>query len=354
MAEEKKAKKWGPVQWAMTVLGVCVLIWGLFEGVMLFIDHTTNETSDDAQVEQYVTPINIRATGYIERICFREHQQVKKGDTLLVLDQREYRIQLAQAEANLKDALAGSVGVDATVNRTQTNSQVFDSSIAEIEVRLEKLQKDVERYSNLVARDAATPIQLEQIETEYKATLKRLEAARKQKATAVAGVSEASTKRANTEAAIQLAEAALEQAKLNLSYTVVVAPCDGQIGRRAIEEGQFIAAGTPITTVIPEREKWVIANFRETQTEHLSVGQEVSITIDAIKSREYRGHITSIAGATGAKFSAVPTDNSAGNFVKIQQRIPVRIDFDGLSQEDYNQMAAGMMAVVKVKVKSED
>lgn len=352
MAEEKrtKNKKWGAAQWTMTVLGVCILIWGVAESIMLFIDHTSNETSDDAQVEQYITPINIRATGYIEHICFREHQKVKKGDTLLVLDQREYRIQLAQAEANLKDALAGNNVTDATVNRTQINSLVFDSSIDEIEIRLSKLKKDVERYRNLVARDAATPIQLEQIETEYWATEAKLEAARKQKATAEASVDEASTRKQNSDAAIQRATAALEQAKLNLSYTVVVAPCDGQIGRRNIEEGQFIAAGTPVTNIIPEQPKWIIANFRETQTGHLRVGQTVSITIDALKGMEYKGRITAIAGATGSKFSAVPTDNSAGNFVKIQQRIPIRIDFDGLTQEDYNRMAAGMMAIVKVKV----
>jgi len=346
---KKNVKKWGPVQWTMTVLGVCVLLWGFAEGVMLFIDHNENETSDDAQVEQYITPINIRATGYIDKVYFREHQQVKKGDTLLVLDQREYRIQLAQAEANLKDAEAGSVGVEATVNRTQTSSEVFDSSINEIEIRLAKLKKDVERYKNLVSNDAATPIQLEQIETECQATEARLEAARKQKDTAVAGISEASIRKQNSDAAIQRAEAALEQAKLNLSYTVVIAPCDGQIGRRSIEEGQFIPAGTPITYIIPEQAKWVIANFRETQIENLRVGQEVSITIDAIKNHEYQGRITSIAGATGSRFSAVPTDNSAGNFVKIQQRIPVRIDFTGLTQEEYNHMAAGMMAVVKAK-----
>ncbi len=353
MAEEqqKKNRKWGPVQWAMTVLGVCVLIWGVSESIMLFIDHTSNETSDDAQVEQYITPINIRATGYIDRICFREHQKVKKGDTLLVLDQREYRIQLAQAEANLKDALAGNNVTDATVNRTQINSLVFDASIEEIEVRLAKLKKDVERYRNLVARDAATPIQLEQMETEYRATEAKLEAAKKQKATAEASVNEASTRKQNSDAAIQRATAALEQAKLNLSYTVVLAPCDGQVGRRSIEEGQFIAAGTPITNIIPEQPKWIIANFRETQTGHLKVGQEVTITIDALEGMEYKGHISAIAGATGAKFSAVPTDNSAGNFVKIQQRVPIRIDFDGLTQEDYNRMAAGMMAIVKVKVK---
>ncbi len=349
--EKKKVKKWGPVQWSMTVLGVCVILWGIAEGVSLFVDHTENVSSDDAQVEQFVTPINIRATGYIDRICFEEHQQVRKGDTLLILDQREYLIQLAQAEANLKDAMAGSNTVDATVNRTQTSSQVFDSSISEIEIRLEKLKKDVERYRALVAQDAATPIQLEQIETEYKATQAKLEAARRQKATAVAGVSEASTRKQNSDAAIQRARAALEQARLNLSYTVVTAPCDGQIGRRAIEQGQYISAGTPVTYIIPEQAKWITANFRETQTEHLGIGQEVTITIDAIKGREYKGHITSIAGATGSKFSQVPTDNSAGNFVKIQQRIPVRIDFDGVTQDEFNQMAAGMMAIVKVKVK---
>ena len=347
MAEEKKKKS--PVQWVMTTVGIAVIGWGLYEGVMLFVDHTQNETSDDAQVEQYVAPINVRATGYIDRVCFREHQRVRKGDTLLMLDQREYRIQLAQAEANLKDARAGMVGVDATVSRTQTGTQVYDGSIAEIEVRLEKLKKDVERYRNLVARDAATPIQLEQMETEYRAAQARLDAARKQKATAVATVGEAGTRRANSDAAIQRAEAALEQARLNLSYTVVTAPCDGRVTRRTIEEGQFIAAGTAITQIIPNQPKWVIANFRERQRDHLAVGQEVSITIDALPGHTYQGHITEIAGATGSRLSAVPTDNSAGNFVKIQQRIPVRIDFDGLEQEAYDQMAAGMMAVVKVK-----
>lgn len=350
MSTEKKTKKRGPVQWSMTILGVCIICWGLYEGISLIVRGATTETCDDAQVEQYVTPINIRATGYIDRICFKEHQHVNKGDTLLVLDQREYLIQLSLAEANLKDAQAGGAVVDATVNRTQASSQVVDYNIAEIEVRLNKLQKDVERYRNLLAKDAATPMQLEQVETEYQAALKRLEAAKKQKTTALAGVSEASTRKLNSEAAVQRATAALEQAKLNLSYTVVVAPCDGTIGRRAIEEGQFIAAGTPITTIIPEEPKWIIANFREKQIENLKVGQDVVISIDAIKGRKYKGHIKSIAGATGAKFSAVPTDNSAGNFVKIQQRIPVLIEFDALSQEDYNQMAAGMMAIVRVKL----
>ena len=140
-------------------------------------------------------------------------------------------------------------------------------------------------------------------------------------------------------------------AKLNLSYTVVVAPCDGKLGRRAIEDGQYINAGTTLTYIIPDTQKWVIANYKETQVERLYEGQKVKMTVDAIGDKEFEGTITAISGATGSKFSLVPTDNSAGNFVKIQQRVPVRIDFEGLTPEDNDRLAAGMMVVVKAERK---
>ena len=163
-------------------------------------------------------------------------------------------------------------------------------------------------------------------------------------------MNEVETRRKSTEAAIQRAEAALEMAKLNLSYTVVTAPCDGKLGRRALEEGQFINAGQTITYIIPDTQKWIVANYKETQIENLSIGQEVKITVDAVSDREFTGKITAISGATGSKYSLVPTDNSAGNFVKIQQRIPVRIDFTDLSKEDNEKLAAGMMVVVNAKL----
>ena len=139
-------------------------------------------------------------------------------------------------------------------------------------------------------------------------------------------------------------------ARLNLSYTVVVAPCDGNLGRRTLEEGQYITAGQTVTYILPDTQKWVIANYKETQVENLKVGQEVRISVDAISDREFTGKITAISGATGSKYSLVPTDNSAGNFVKIQQRIPVRIEFTDLSKEDNDRLAAGMMVVVKAKL----
>ena len=213
-----------------------------------------------------------------------------------------------------------------------------------------KLEKDRQRYQNLVQRNAATPIQLEQIETEYEATRKKLEATKRQQKAALSGVNEVSHRRESTEAAIQRATAALEMARLNLSYTVVVAPCDGKLGRRALEEGQFITAGQTITYILPDTQKWIVANYKETQVENLHIGQEVTITVDAISDKEFTGTITAISGATGSKYSLVPTDNSAGNFVKIQQRIPVRIDFTNLSKEDNEKLAAGMMVIVKAEL----
>lgn len=343
----RKLRRW---QIAISLLGVAIIAWGVIQVVCLFLNYKNTETSNDAQIEQYISPINLRATGYIRKIYFTEHQEVHKGDTLLVLDDREYKIRVMEAEAALKDALAGATIIGATLQTTQTTASVYDASIAEIEIRLAKLEKDRQRYQNLVKRNAATPIQLEQIETEYEATRKKLEAVKRQQKAALSGVNEVSHRRENIEAAIQRATAALEMARLNLSYTVVTAPCDGQLGRRALEEGQFITAGQTITYILPDTQKWIIANYKETQVENLHLGQEVVITVDAISKKEFTGKITAISGATGSKYSLVPTDNSAGNFVKIQQRIPVRIDFTDLSREDNERLAAGMMVVVKAKL----
>ncbi|MGM9869876.1 MAG: HlyD family secretion protein [Sodaliphilus sp.] len=333
----------------VSLVGIAVIAYGLWKLVVVFRDYTASETCNDAQVEQYIAPVNLRASGYIAKVCFKEHQQVHKGDTLLILDDREYRIRLMEAEAALKDAKASGTVIDASEQTTQTSASVYSASIDEIEVRLAKLSKDIERYRNLVANKAATPIQLEQLEVEYEATQKKLEATKKQQEAAYKGVNEVSTRRGSVAAAIQRAEAAVEMAKLNLSYCVVVAPCDGKLGRRTIEEGQMVNAGTTITYIIPNNQKWVIANYKETQVENLHVGQKVTMTVDALNNKVFEGTVTAISGATGSKYSLVPTDNSAGNFVKIQQRVPVRIDFSNLSAADNNRLAAGMMVVVKAE-----
>ncbi len=348
-SDVQKPKKQRMRQIITSAIGLAILLWALVKIVGIFIDYTTNESSNDAQIEQYISPVNLRASGYIKKIYFTEHQMVKKGDTLLVLDDREYLIRVMEAEAALKDAKAGANVMDVTMQTTENSASVYDASIAEIEVRLAKLSKDIARYRNLVERKAATPIQLEQLETEYAATRKKLEATRRQQKAAVSGVNEVQTRKANAAAAIERAEAALAMARLNLSYTVVLAPCDGQLGRRALEEGQMVNAGQTITYIMPDTRKWVIANYKETQMENIKVGQKVRLTVDALSDKEFEGRVTAISGATGSKYSLVPTDNSAGNFVKIQQRIPVRIDFTNISKEDNARLAAGMMVVVKAE-----
>ncbi len=347
----KKLKKQRGRQLVASLIGIAILIVGLWKVIMLFLDFNNHETSNDAQIEQYISPVNLRASGYISKVCFQEHQEVHKGDTLLILDDREYRIRLMEAEAALKDAKAGANVIDATEQTTATSASIYSASIAEIEVRLAKLAKDCERYRNLVEKKAATPIQLEQLEVEYAATKKKLEATKRQQDAAYKGVNEVSTRKQSVAASIERAEAAVEMARLNLSYCVVVAPCDGKLGRRSIEEGQMVNAGTTITYIVPDNKKWVIANYKETQIENLYVGQKVRMTVDAISNKEFEGTVTAISGATGSKYSLVPTDNSAGNFVKIQQRVPVRIDFNDISKEDNARLAAGMMVIVKAERK---
>lgn len=343
--EQKKNKS----SKALTFLGIIILCGGLVWIGMIFWGFDQKTTTEDAQVEQYISSINVRASGYISEIRFTEHQYVHKGDTLLIIDNREHKIRLMEAEAALKDANAGKSVIGATLNRTENSVLVYDSSIDEIEARINKLRKDKSRFENLVKRNAATPIQLEQIETELIALEAKLESVKQQKRTANSSVTEVINKQESVEAAILRATAAVEMARLNLSYTVVTAPCDGWLGRRALEVGQLVSAGQAITNILPDEQKWIIANYKETQIKNLSVGQKVNITVDAWPDDEFQGVITHISAATGSKYSMVPTDNSAGNFVKIQQRIPVRIDFVGLSKEDNRKLAAGMMAVVETE-----
>lgn len=172
----------------------------------------------------------------------------------------------------------------------------------------------------------------------------RVNALRRQREAARSTVTEVSQRQENAEASIMRAEAAVDMARLNLSYTVITAPADGFLGRRGIEQGQLVNPGQTITTIIPDSPKWIVANFKETQMSRIRPGQNVEISIDAIPGRKFSGKVSAISSATGSRYSMIPTDNSSGNFVKIQQRVPVRIDFsDTISPDDNRRMAAGMM-----------
>lgn len=321
--------------------------------VTMFTDNGVERT-DDAQVEQYISPVNVKVAGYIKEIRFTEHQFVHKGDTILIIDDREYAIALKQAEAQLMDARSGRKVIGNSVNTASSSATVLDASIEEAELRVEKLERDYRRYSALLEKKASTPVIVEQYKTELDMAKARVSALKRQREAARSTVSEVSQRQENADAAILRAEAAVDMARLNLSYTVITAPADGYLGRRTIEQGQLVSPGQTITTLIPDSKKWVVANFKETQMARIRPGQSVEITVDAMHGKRFAGTVTAISQATGSKYSMVPTDNSAGNFVKIQQRVPVRIDFNGSLDDTANsRMAAGMMCEIKVDVKDD-
>ncbi len=324
---------------------VCLLIAvsGLVWTVNHFWRYINYEVTNDAFIDQYVVPINIRVAGYIEKVYFHEHQYVHKGDTLLVLDNREYAIKQKEAQAALLDAVGSRDVLNLGIQTSESHIAEQDANIAEARAKLWQAEQDYLRYERLLADESVPRQQYEQMKANYEAAKARYEALLRQKDAAQSQYAETSKRQVNMEAGILRAQAALDLADLNMSYTVVLAPYDGYMGRRTLEAGQYVAAGQTLSYLVRQTDKWVTANYRETQIANIYIGQEVRIKVDGVPGKVFLGHVTAISEATGSKYSLVPTDNSAGNFVKVQQRIPVRIDFDSVSDDDMALLRAGMM-----------
>ena len=327
-----------------------ILVAGIAWVCGRFLRISNDEYTDNAQVKQHLTPVNTRVQGFIKKIYFEEYQKVKKGDTLVVIEDIEYRLKLAQAEADYHNALVGKNAMYTTINTTQNNILVTDAAIEEQRIRLENAETDYKRYQELVKEEAVTPQQFDRVKTDYEATKARYEQLIRQKQSTSLVKQEQTQRLEQNEADIKLAEAALELAKLNLSYTVILATTDGVTGRKEIHEGELVQQGQTLVTLVDGTEKWVIANYKETQTTNMQIGQKVNINVDAIPGVKFEGRISSISDATGSAYSIIPQDNSAGNFVKVEQRIPVRIEFTSANkQEDLNRLRAGMNVVCTVE-----
>lgn len=308
-----------------------------------FIHWGNVEFTDNAQVKQHLTPVNTRVQGFIKRICFDEYQRVKKGDTLVIIEDTEYRLKVAQAEADYQSALAGKTAMHTTINTTQNNILVTDAAIEEQRVRLQNAEADFKRYEGLLKEEAVTPQQFDRVKTDYEATKARYEQLLRQKQSTSLVKQEQTQRLDQNESAIKLAEAELDLARLNLSYTVILATADGVTGRKEIHEGELVQQGQTLVTLVDGTEKWVIANYKETQTTRMQKGQLVDIQVDALPGVAFEGRISSISDATGSFYSLIPQDNSAGNFVKVEQRIPVRIEFTARNRaEDLERLRAGM------------
>ncbi|WP_337043805.1 HlyD family secretion protein [Emticicia sp. 17c] len=338
------------------VVGVIVLIAALFYGYKEIQYLQRYETTDDAQIDGDVDPVTPKIGGYIKEIRFKDNQPVKAGDTLFIIDDADYRIRVTQAEAALQTAEAGSgvsqlnIGVAAaTIQTSQANVQTArnqvstaQANVAAAQVRAQKANRDFDRYSRLLAEKTIPQQQFDNVQAERDAAQAALQAAQSQLETAQLQVNAANTQTGVTssqrkaiasqaavsQATIKQRQAELELARLQLSYTVVVAPAAGVVSKRSVQVGQLIQPGQALCSIVTTNNLWVTANFKETQLTKMEIGQPVDIEVDAFGDEKLTGKVESFAGATGAKFSLIPPDNATGNYVKVVQRVPVRIEVD--------------------------
>lgn len=308
-----------------------------------------HESTDDAQVEGSISPVLPRIAGYVNEIRFVDNQQVHKGDTLIKLDDRDLRIKVLQAEASLDNAKANVEAVKANTGTASAGIQTAQSNVELANVRVKKTQEDYARYEALLQQKATTQAQFDAIKSERDAALSQMDVARKQLEAAQKTNSAAGEQIKVAQSVVQQRQADLDFAKLQLSYAVILSPTDGTVSKKNVQPGQYVQAGQALFSVVDDSEVWVVANFKETQLERMVPGQTVDVHVDAFGDAPLKGEVASFSGATGARFALLPPDNATGNFVKVVQRVPVRIKING----DKNALAKlrpGLSASVVVNI----
>lgn len=381
----------------LIVLGAIALIVIL---VLLYLHFRAWESTDDAQIDGYIYPVSSRVAGYVVRVAVDDNQRVEAGTVLVQLDPKDYQVAVANAKATLANDQASAVAQQTGVPITSVNTssqlstaqadidnanaglvaaqKSFDASQASLqqaEANDLKAQDDVSRYKPLAAKDEIPQQIYSQAVDSEKATAAGVDAARASAAAAEQAVTEARSHIAQAQAELQSAQtqpqqisvqrsrahaaeaeteratAALQQAALNLQYTTIVAPITGIVGQRSVQPGQNVVPGQQMMTIVPldSQNIWVTANFKETQLTYMRPGQHVKISVDTY-DREYDGHVLNIAGASGARYSILPPENATGNYVKVVQRIPVKIVFEN-GQDPQHLLRPGMSVEPDVRVR---
>ena len=334
-----------------TIANVVILL--LIAGGIAWIGsvfiHVGGAYTDNAQVRQNLVDVNARVGGFVERLCVDEFTKVSRGDTLLVIESSEYRLHVAQAEAALQNALAARQVSAKGAAGAQNGVAVTEAGISELRVLLRNAEADYQRYKALYEQEAVTRQQYDQVRTQYESLKAKVETLQRQKTGSGLQRDEATLRVSQQEAAVEAARAALDLARLNLGYCTVVAPCDGTTSRRLVQEGELVQPGMRLFQIIDESNRWVVANYRETQLADIHVGDRVEITVDAFRGVTFEGRVQTISTATGAQVSRQQPDNATGNFVKVEQRVPVKILFtEANDQTLLRQLTAGMNVECKV------
>ncbi|HLJ44836.1 MAG TPA: HlyD family secretion protein [Bryobacteraceae bacterium] len=377
------------------VLGLLLLAVVAIAGLRLWAYLSSYESTDDAQVDGHIYPISPRISGRVTAVHADINQNVTQSEVLVELDPRDYTVAIDHAKADLAKAQADvrAARAEVPITRTSTSSQVSGATagveqataalstaeqqhaaalarIREAEANYTKAQKDVERFRPLVAKEEISQQQFDQAIATAAAMAAMVDTARanadaaaRQITEAQARVSQAHAQEAATRAGpeqvasmqareaseqanAQASEASLEQAKLNLDYTKILAPVNGVVGRRSVEVGQQVQPGQELLAIVPIERLWITANYKETQLKNMRVGQKVTVHVDAL-DRDFTGHVDSFPGTTGAKLSLLPPENATGNFVKVVQRLPVKITLEP-GQDTQMRLRPGMSVETKV------
>jgi membrane fusion protein (multidrug efflux system) len=366
--------KWVLLVVLLAVAIAVIAVWRYYEA---------RESTDDAQVDAHIAPVSARVSGTAIAVNVDDNYRVKAGDVLVQLDPKDYQVALAQAKANLADAIAGHRAAQTTVPITHTNTAsalatahanlaaaqkevaMAEARLREAEANHTKAAQDLERMRQLVAKDEVSQQQYDTALTVEQAARASVDAAQATVASARSHVvqAEAQVRAAQTApqqvevtqaragaagATVEQRQAQVEQAQLNLEYTIIKAPVNGIVSKRNVELGQVVQAGQPLMSVVNLDDIWVTANYKETQLEHMKVGQRATVHVDAY-NRDYKGHVDSLGGGPGARFSLLPPENATGNFVKVVQRVPVKIVFE--PGQNLTGLRPGMSVVTTVIVK---
>ncbi len=345
-------------KWALIFLLIVLAVVGIF----IWRYYAARESTDDAEIDGHIGPISSRVPGTAIDVYVEDNTVVHRGQILVQLDPKDYQVALEKAEANLADAIATARAAQTGVPITSTTSTstidvshaalnaarhevaTAQAQVGEAKANYTKASQDLKRYQMLVEKDEISQQQYDTALAAEQASRATLDAANSAVATAESHVAQAEANvRASqiapqqiaqfraragaAEAAVKEQQAAVDQAKLNLQYTTIRAPFDGVVSKRSVEPGSVVSAGQPLFSLVDLEDLWVTANFKETQLKGMKLNQHATIHVDAF-DRDYHGYVQSFGGATGARFSLLPPENATGNFVKVVQRVPVRINFD--------------------------
>ena len=342
--EQKKPKKKAP----LIILSIVIISAAAF-GISKYIYGLHHEDTDDAQLDADINPVLSRVSGYVNEIRFEENQHVNKGDTLVKLDDRDLLIKVQQAKAALDNAMANVSVAKANSGTSAANIATASSNVEAAKVRVWKATQDFDRYQNLLNDKAITQQQFDAAKAEKLSAEAQLESIVKQQSAASMQGQASSQQIAVAQSMIAQRQADLDFASLQLSYATITAPASGIASRKNIQVGQYVNAGSPLFAVVSDNGVYVIANFKETQLEKMKTGLPVEVKVDAFPSQKIEATVYSFSAATGAKFSLLPPDNATGNYVKVVQRVPVKIKLNA-DKETAAMLRPGMSVKVSVRI----